>query len=151
MTPPNIWPRYKNLIDAGQTVTIQMEHADGSVNGVVLDKRYQGNVRDLTPDQRRTILFRDFDTMSSRSLLFKLNGGIGDILIAFEAILTLKTFLKEHSDQRFEFTSAYGFMTTSLTHQPIFSDSYLLCMALGQYWPSTPALHMWPATSRSLV
>jgi hypothetical protein len=83
-----------------------MEHADGRLNGVVLDKRYQGNVRDLTPDQCRTILFRDFDMMASQSLFFKLNGGIGDILIAFEAILTLKTFLKKHSDQKFEFIGA---------------------------------------------
>lgn len=102
-----VWPKYRNVIDAGTTITLQMEYPDGELKGVVLDKRYQGRIPNLTPKQYGTILFRNFDLRSSQSLVFTLQGGIGDFIIAFETILALKEFLRRNSDKRFEFVGDF--------------------------------------------
>ncbi|MGZ3687904.1 MAG: glycosyltransferase family 9 protein [Bdellovibrionota bacterium] len=81
-----------------------MKSPDGRRYVVRASKDPKRDNRDLSETERARLLHRNFDLTKPRSLLFELSTGhIGDTVIAFEAVLALRAYLKKKTKARFEF------------------------------------------------
>src|SRR4051812_29807804 len=93
--------KYLEIEDHGEMIELVVELPNGDINRRRLRKSFKENYKEPTAATREAILFRNFDFESSRTLVFKLGGGLGDIVIAIESILCLKALIRERTKTEF--------------------------------------------------
>jgi hypothetical protein len=125
-----IWPRFVSMQDLGSQLRFTLQQADGSLSEALVWKRIKLHQPDqYNQDVLGAIIDRHFDLARSRALVFDMGGGLGDFVIAFQAVLALREFLAMNSTADFEFVGrlagdSLGFFGRFLDRVPVF-DSIL--------------------------
>ncbi len=113
-----IWPRFVAMEDLGSQLRFRLQQADGSEAEVLVWKRFKLNQPDLYDgDLTSPVVERGFDLASSRSLVFELGGGVGDFIIAVQAILSLRDVLKSTGKAGFEFIGVLAGESPGFIHR----------------------------------
>lgn len=97
--------KYLNLSEKDGVLDFNVEHPDGTRTSITVNKNFKTGSDDLTDEEYQRLTLRNFDFGTSRTLLFDLAGGIGDIVIVLETILALKSEFAARKAVPYEFVA----------------------------------------------
>jgi len=127
---PNL--KYLGIEDFGDSYELTVQDSEGSVVKKQMRKYFKGHGGDLSEEYRQAILHRNFDFKESRTLVVKMSGGIGDILVSLETVIALKERIRSAGGTEFVWVGSfrrqtnYGFFSRFLNAFPIFDWMYAI-------------------------
>jgi ADP-heptose:LPS heptosyltransferase len=111
--------------DKGNSFVLELKSSAGPIIREI-KKDYGGGSEKIDPQYRKTILKRNFDFRKSKSMVFIIEGGIGDIVIGLESINNLRSLCQKIKRTKFEIIGVFHnryisqFFERFLNHFPLF-------------------------------
>lgn len=87
---------FKDLLDLGELLTYTIE-SNGKTIEIDVPKDLAMGSAELPPEVKERIILRNLDVQNIKNFVFKVHGGLGDILMAIETTLCFKEYCSKNN------------------------------------------------------